>query len=48
LVHRGSTNAVIVSVMVVEKDKQAAGEKQSRKPCCARGVRGAAGEPAPA
>ena len=44
LVHRGSTNAVIVSVMVAEKDMQAAGEKRSRKPCCARGVRGAEGE----
>jgi hypothetical protein len=37
LVHRGSTNAVIVSVMVAEKDKQAAGEKQSRKPGTLRG-----------
>jgi hypothetical protein len=34
---RGSTNAVIVSVMVVKKDKQAAEEKQSRKPWTLRG-----------
>jgi uncharacterized protein YjbI with pentapeptide repeats len=32
LIHRGFTSAVIVSVMVEEKRKPAAGEKQGRKP----------------
>ena len=32
LIHRGFTRAVIVSVMTEDKGKQAAGEKQGRKP----------------
>jgi uncharacterized protein YjbI with pentapeptide repeats len=40
LIHRGFTSTIIMSVMVEEKGKQAAGEKQGRKPWALRNFGG--------
>jgi uncharacterized protein YjbI with pentapeptide repeats len=40
LIHRGFTGTIIMSVMVEEKGKQAAGEKQGRKPWALRNFGG--------